>query len=480
MELSLHPRQYHALMSPAQEIFFGGAVGGGKSHLLRVASIIYSIWVPGLQVYLFRRTYKDLMRNHIHTPGGYPELLRDLMDKNLVVWNKSDNSFDFKNGSRIQLTHCQYDSDVLNYQGAQIGLLLVDESTHLSAYVYKFLRSRVRLGGLQIPDIDVEANNGETVKLKSMFPRIMSGSNPGNISHNFFKREFVVHGDRMWQANPEDGGMTRQFVQSRIDDNPTLTKNDPGYKDRVRGVGEDGMSEALLNGDWDIVCGGAVDDLWDTGVHCIDGFDIPRNWKIDRSYDYGSSAPYAVLWYAEANGEDIVVYGKVRSYPKGTIFVIAEIYGADKNDEGLRETPYQVARKIKEVEMSTGIRGRVQPGPADSSIFDTDRGDSIASMMDESGISWYKADKKPGSRVNGLSLFRQRLRNSVVNPYDKPGIYFFIEGTPDCRNIIATMPRDEKKPEDVDTKSNDHFWDTLRYRLLDGARAAINMKVKGF
>ena len=479
MEVALHPRQYFALMSPAQEIFFGGAVGGGKSHLLRVASIVYSVWVPGLQVYLFRRTYKDLMRNHIHTPGGYPELLKAMLDKKLVIWNKSDNSFDFQNGSRIQLTHCQYDSDVLNYQGAQIGLLLLDESTHLSAYVYKFLRSRVRLGGLQIPDLDVQDNTGKTIKLKSMFPRIISGSNPGNVSHNFFKREFVVHGEEPWLAPKEDGGMTRQFIQSRIDDNPTLTENDPGYKDRVRGLGEDGMSDALLNGDWDIVCGGAVDDLWDTDVHVITGFDIPRRWKIDRSYDYGSSAPYAVLWYAESNGEEVILDGKVKSYPKGSLFVIAEIYGADKNDEGLRETPYQVARKIKETELESGIRGRVMPGPADSSIFDTDRGDSIASMMDESGINWYKADKSPGSRVNGLSLFRQRLRNSVDNPYDKPGIYFFRKSTVDCRNIIATMPRDEKKPEDVDTKSNDHFWDTLRYRLLDSNRAAVSIQVQG-
>jgi hypothetical protein len=457
-----------ALVSQANEIFYGGAVGGGKSHLLRVASIVYSIWVPGLQVYIFRKTYKELIANHIHTPGGFLELLHDFLNDGLVKHNKSDNSFDFKNGSRIQLAHCQYDSDVQQYLGAQIGFLAVDESTHLSDHVYRYLRSRVRLGNLQVPKVHIEGVNGEQIYLPDMFPRILACSNPGNISHNFWKREFVLPGAEIdygtWRANPEDGGMNRQFIPSRVDDNPTLIENDPGYKDRIRGMGQDHLVDAMLEGDWDIVAGGALDDLWNSSIHAIKPFRIPRTWKVDRAYDYGSSAPYGVIWFAESNGEDVEIEpGVYKSYPPGSLFLIEEIYGANDKDEGLKETPRQTARKIKMVEAITSLFKNVRSGPADNSIFDTDRGESIADLMATEGVCWVGSDKRPGSRINGLNKIRQMLANAVDR--EGPGLYFF-RNCVNCIKFIPTVPRDEKNPEDVDTKANDHLYDVLRYKVL--------------
>ena len=43
------PRQQAALDSPAFETLYGGAAGGGKSHLLRAAAICWCAAVPGLQ-----------------------------------------------------------------------------------------------------------------------------------------------------------------------------------------------------------------------------------------------------------------------------------------------------------------------------------------------------------------------------------------------------------------------------------------------
>jgi hypothetical protein len=40
LNLSLHKAQGRALMSRATEILYGGAAGGGKSHLMRAASVM--------------------------------------------------------------------------------------------------------------------------------------------------------------------------------------------------------------------------------------------------------------------------------------------------------------------------------------------------------------------------------------------------------------------------------------------------------
>ena len=84
-DFKLYKPQQRALITRATEVLYGGALGGGKSYLARVASIIYSMEVPGLITYLFRRTFKEVLANHIHTPGGYLEMLHELIDAGDVV-----------------------------------------------------------------------------------------------------------------------------------------------------------------------------------------------------------------------------------------------------------------------------------------------------------------------------------------------------------------------------------------------------------
>ena len=453
LRFKLHDKQLMAYESIATELLFGGAAGGGKSHLLRVAAICWCYSIKNLQVYFFRKTHPDLLKNHMVGPTSFPALLADWIKSGFVNINLSRNIIEFWNGAKIHLCHCQYEKDVYNYQGAEMHVLIIDELTHFSKVIYEFLRSRVRLGSLKIAE-----------QFKGLFPKIFCGSNPGNIGHNWVKADFIDFQPpyQIKQTPKTDGGMMRQFIPSLLEDNPSMTENDASYEDRLQGLGNPALVQAMRYGRWDIVAGGMFDDVWDPSVHVIAPFDIPSTWRIDRSFDWGSSKPYSVGWWAESDGCDISYRdGTKKSTRKGDLFRVAELYGCTgKPNEGTRELATEVARKIVLAEKA--MAKKVYPGPADSSIFDTENGNCIADDMARIGVNWSRADKKPGSRINGAELLRERLKNAIT----KDGAGLFIFNT--CRNFIRTvpvLPRDENKTDDVDSAAEDHAYDDCRYRI---------------
>src|SRR5690606_4691639 len=122
---------------------------------------------------------------------------------------------------------------------------------------------------------------------------------------------------------------------------------------------------AWIDGSWDIIAGGMFDDIWNPEIHVIPPFEVPRSWKIDRSFDWGSSRPFSVGFWAESDGCDVVIGGEHRSTRKGDLFRIDEIYGWNgQPNEGRRQTPVEVAREIKAYQERRWPGRRIWPGPA--------------------------------------------------------------------------------------------------------------------
>jgi hypothetical protein len=401
----------------------------------------------------------------MYTSGGFVEMLKEFVEDGLVKFNKSDYVWEWKNGSRIQLSHAQWESDIYNYQGAQIPMLIVDEATHFTETMIRFLRSRCRLGSLQIPD-----------KYEGMFPRILYASNPGGISHRYFKTHFVDHGSEIHQAADDEGGMTRQFIPAQLADNKMLTENDPSYAAKLKGLGKAALVDAMLTGNWNISDSSAVPS-WTAGKNLVEPFSIPGSWTIKRGYDYGYSAPYAVVWVAISNGEDYLDHkGRLRSVPKGSMFVIDEIYGADKYGSGIKESPVDTAIKIRNRDREIGY---VQSGPADNSIFNRENGPSIADMMSAEGVHWTESNKKPGSRVNGLSLLNQMVLEANKDMPEK-AVFKVFKTAVNTAEQIPHLQLDSKNLEDVDTESEDHIYDVVRYLVLHVSNEVHQLKVSGF
>src|SRR5690349_19178050 len=118
---------------------YGGAAGGGKSFLLRYSAIKYSIKVPGLQSYLFRRNYNELYENHMVGPGSFPDMLSELVDAGLCKIVELE--IRFWNGSRITLCHCQHVQDVYKWKGPELHALYLEEATELEEEQIRFLVS---------------------------------------------------------------------------------------------------------------------------------------------------------------------------------------------------------------------------------------------------------------------------------------------------------------------------------------------------
>lgn len=455
IELSLQPAQGRAFMTRATEVLYGGAAGGGKSHLMRVAMIAWASMIPGLQLALFRRVYPDLVTNHMEGPTSFPALLAPLVaaKKARVIHNE----ITFSNGSRISLNHCQYDKDKYKYQGAEFHVLCIDELTHFTESIYRFLRARVRMTGLKIPD-----------HLQGLFPRILCGANPGNIGHIWVKRSFVSHGAMVKHRAPKDeGGMLRQYIPAKLTDNAALMESDPDYESRLMGLGDPILVRAMLDGDWGIVAGAMFGEVWRDHLHVCDPFAIPVDWPIWRGGDDGYGSPACILWLTQDPETQ-------------TIYVISEIYGPKYLPEALGAKIHRIDTHIPrwyEAEQERRRNTSIITGELDSAAFAKKgetaangekaipRGVQINNTLAKLGAGRMRPCKKwDNARVHGVQNMHRLLAPNPRCPHGGPGIRFFRN----CRNAIEeipALPRDKDDPEDADTKAPDHSWDALRYGL---------------
>jgi hypothetical protein len=152
------------------------------------------------------------------------------------------------------------------------------------------------------------------------------------------------------------------------------------------------------------------------------------------------------------------------------VYNIEEFYGCTQTpNEGVKYEPSEIARAVREIENTNpNLKGRFITGIADPAIFDEQKGESIAQMMEREGVYFEKGDN---SRLAGKMQCHYHLS------FDDRGIPKFYVFT-NCKHFIRTIPLllyDEKKVEDVDTSLEDHIYDVWRYVLEENL---INPPVK--
>lgn len=446
--------QLEAIMATwCEELFFGGARGGGKSdYLLGDYAQDIDNYGENWKGIIFRKTYKELEELVSRSKQIYSKLGG--------VWKKADFTWIFPNGADLKMRHLEREEDAEKYQGHQYTWIAFDElSNWPDMRAYLMLKACLRNGNIPIP-----------VK------RMRSTGNPGGAGHSWVKARFIENNpfgfepiDEILFVNNKTGAISseyiegyerqvssRMFIPSRIQDNQILLQNDPTYIARLAQTGGEALVRAWLLGDWDAI-EGAYFDTFNKDKHILPNFLIPAHWYKIRAFDWGYSRPFCTLWGAVSDGDLLNIGGKQISLPRGAIIIYREYYGCSgKANEGLKLDAREVARVTKRLQEEMGEKMNDQV--ADPAIFDVSTGQSISEQMDECGVSYRPADNK---RLNGW----QQIRGRLYGVDGRPMLYI----TENCKNLLRTLPLmqyDKTKPEDLDTDLEDHAVDTLRYLCM--------------
>ena len=115
-------KQKQFLRAKTKHIGFGGARGGGKSWSVRTKAKLLALRYAGIRILIVRRTYPELINNHINILRG--ELI------GIAKYNDKDKVLKFQNGSTINFTYCANDADLDRLQGVEYTAERVSDENH--------------------------------------------------------------------------------------------------------------------------------------------------------------------------------------------------------------------------------------------------------------------------------------------------------------------------------------------------------------
>lgn len=453
--------------SPIFETLYEGTRGPGKTNalLMDFCQHVGQGYGKAWRGILFRQSYPALAdavaKSQEWIPKAFPG----------AKFNESSYTWKFADGEELLLRYMEKPKDYWSYHGHEYPWIGWDELTNWpDLKCYDIMKSCCRSSKPNIPR------------------KYRATANPHGPGHHAVKAYFIdVAARGVVFTDPK--GNQRVTIHGHWSENAFLMANDPEYVARLTAATEDDPDQqaAWVDGSWDVSAGTFFGPAWSRKIHVLAPFPIPANWPIDRAFDWGSSKPFSVGWWAESDGSTVTLAdGKTqRTFPRGTLFRISEWYGCKpgKPNVGLGLDAADIAKGILERQKARWPNRYIMPGPADSSIFDVQDGHCIGDSFKKAGVTWLPANKGPGSRKNGWQLMRDRFgaakpkKDAKGNPLpaEDPGLYVFSN----CLDFIRTvpmLPRDDVKPDDIDTKAEDHIADETRYRVLAGPRGSVGFE----
>lgn len=422
---------------PVDEIFFGGARGGGKTDGVLGKMGRKAMMYGSFFNCLFFRKELPMLDDAIARSIQLYEPLG-------AVWKEHKKTWIFPHGGRMRFRPLETVRDTEKYQGQNLSDVCGEE-----------------VGNYATPD-PILRMHGALRSAAGIPTQMHLTGNPGGPGQFWIKERYIdpcITGNKILREEFEYEGVTavrsRVFIPSKLRDNKLLLANDPNYIAGLHMTGSASLVKAWLDGDWNAV-EGAYFDCW-SERNVIRPFRIPDHWNRIRSFDWGYAAPFSVGWWAVAGEDYIHPDGLI---PKGAMVRYREWYGKSSNqNKGIRLEAELIADGILAKESSNE---RFVDSVADPAIFAEDGGPSHAERMGR--INWRKADNKRVARAGAMGGWDQ-MRARIKGFGGRPMVFCFNT----CADSIRTIPalqHDPNRPEDLDTTMEDHAADEWRYGLM--------------
>lgn len=323
--------------------------------------------------------------------------------------------FDYPNGSRLYVIGLDKSGKVLS---GEFDWIYVNQAEELPLSDWETLTTRC-------------TGRGAVTKI----PMLFGDCNPGPPSH------WILHRSSL------------STLHSRHEDNPALHDGSSWSADGERRLAVlDALTgvrrERLRFGRW-VAAEGVVYDLFDRGLHVIEQFDIPEDWRRFRTVDFGFTNPFVCQWWAMD--------------PDGRLYLYRELYRTQRlvSDHALEILRHSEGERIEATIADHDAEGRA--------------------TLESLGILTEAADK---SIMVGIERVQARLR---VADDGYPRLYIMEDVLVDRDEALASahkpvclldemevytwqLSADGRPVREEPMKVNDHAADAMRYLVshVDG------------
>lgn len=432
------PEKYNLLLC--------GGRGGGKSFAIMFL-LLRHVQMYGSAAYalLVRESYEAIKQ----LEEDFELLVYQIYGTQVKIHNKTEHTFHFPNGGKVQFGQLAEQKDYVKYQGKSYTFLVVDEYGEISNPKWVTLLMSNLRGPKNIPI------------------RTVWAANPGGAQHGFLHYEFIAPSEP-WTPYLRKG---TEWVccPSTLVDNPHL--NHEQYEQALRDAcgNDEALLKAWLAGDWNINRGAYFAGALDETIHKIPAEQFPVQklsslWMPYMGMDWGSGAPCITYLAAESPG--------VHGCPKGSLILVDELAIYDPSDQGMNTGLSWPPAKLAEAQKDMCAKWGVFPAGAGDDAFGLE--DSLLETLEEHGVYFVRPKKE---RVAGWQEMRNMLTAAKLRN-GQPGLWISAR----CEYFWKTVPslqRDPKRPEDLVTTGPDHGADAARYTVMHRGHGAFSTSTTG-